>query len=853
MNDETLEKSGEAAVASAPSTPGPASRARPELLAPAGDWECLRAAIENGADAVYFGLPRHNARARATNFELDDLPQVMHTLHRQGVKGYVTLNTLVFPKELAEIEELLRHVARSGVDAIIVQDWAVIRIARALCPDLPIHASTQMTMTSAEAIRLAELCGVERVILARELTLEEVARIRSQTAMPLEVFVHGALCVAYSGQCLTSEALGGRSANRGQCAQACRLPYEVLRDGQLVPLGDVQYVLSPHDLAAYALVPQLATMGITSLKIEGRLKSPEYVANVTQHYRRAIDAAADNAPIEFSRKEIQDLELSFSRGFSLGWLGGIDHKASVEGRSPNKRGIFLGDVLSVQGQRVQVRLAAPLKRGDGLVFDAGHPELPEPGGRVYEVFARGRSLTEPVSSGLVELSFARDFPLRAVAAGQRVWKTDDPELTKRLRQSFSGPPKRRLPVDLEVWAEPGKPLQVFAIVENLPRIELSTTEPLQVATRHPADEALLREQFGRLGGTVYELRNVTAHLTGGPLLPLSVLGKLRHQLVEALDAAQAAPCARTLATESPLAALRQVLVAERASAPPPAAEARLRVLCRTLTQLDSVLRANVREVYADFQDIREYRAAVELANQHQASIFLATPRIQKPTEAPLFQNLLKHRPEGILVRNIGGLLYYTTKDVPVIADFSLNVANEITAQFFLEQGAQRITASYDLNKDQLLELLHAVPVHRMEVVLHQHMPMFHMEHCVFCAVLSPGKDATDCGRPCDHHEVKLRDRVGMEHSLKADVGCRNTLFNAVPQSAAEIVPQLLATGARDFRLELLDEAPAQIESMLTLYRQLLLGQITAREVWTTLKASQYVGVTRGPLEIVHFG
>src|SRR6476469_5908772 len=247
---------------------------RPELLAPAGDWDCVRAAIENGADAVYFGLDTgFNARARAKNFDVADLPQLMADLHRRGLKGYVTLNTLVFTSELPEVENLVRQIATAGVDAVLVQDLGLVRLIRAICPDLPIHASTQMTLTSSQTIAAAAELGVDRVVLARECSIDEIRRIRRECDMPVEVFVHGALCVAYSGQCLTSESLGGRRANRGECAQACRMPYQVVCDGETVDLGDRRYLLSPQDLSGLEVLPDLVRAGVKSLKIEGRLKS----------------------------------------------------------------------------------------------------------------------------------------------------------------------------------------------------------------------------------------------------------------------------------------------------------------------------------------------------------------------------------------------------------------------------------------------------------------------------------------------------------------------------------------------------------------------------------------------------
>src|SRR6188768_653756 len=269
----------------------------PELLAPAGNWDCARAAVENGGDAIYFGLERFNARMRAHNFTEADLPRLMESLHRRGVKGYVTFNTLVFANEMTDAEQYLRAIIAAGVDAAIVQDVGICRLIRELSPDFPIHASTQMTITSAGGVAFASELGCNLIVLARECSLKEIGRIQQaqaepgRRALPLEVFVHGALCVAYSGQCLTSEALGGRSANRGECAQACRMPYELICDGRPVDLDNVQYLLSPQDLAAFDLIPRLIELGVASLKIEGRLKAPEYVANITRHYRDAIDRA----------------------------------------------------------------------------------------------------------------------------------------------------------------------------------------------------------------------------------------------------------------------------------------------------------------------------------------------------------------------------------------------------------------------------------------------------------------------------------------------------------------------------------------------------------------------------------
>jgi putative protease len=414
----------------------------PELLAPAGDWECAKAAVENGADAIYFGLDKFNARMRAHNFTEADLPKLMEFLHRRGVKGYVTFNTLVFENELADAENYLRAIISAGVDAAIVQDVGICKLIRELSPDFPIHASTQMTVTSAGGVEFARELGCNLAVLARECSIAEIEKINSaQRKFPLEVFVHGALCVAYSGQCLTSESLGGRSANRGECAQACRMPYDLISDGKQVPLGDKRYLLSPQDLAGLEVLPELVRAGVASLKIEGRLKAPEYVASITKVYRQALDnlrfanddlrdanQSASNSKIENPKYE---MEMSFSRGLYTGWFGGINNQQLVHARFGKKRGVFLGEVTRVQNEKITLHLQAPLKLGDGVVFDAGRPDEKEEGGRIYGIKNFQNQSTRAKES-VLEFGHG-DIDFNRVRVGDKLWKTNDPELDKRLR------------------------------------------------------------------------------------------------------------------------------------------------------------------------------------------------------------------------------------------------------------------------------------------------------------------------------------------------------------------------------------------------------------------------------------
>ncbi|HAX80499.1 MAG TPA: peptidase U32, partial [Cyanobacteria bacterium UBA11372] len=539
---------------------------RPELLAPAGNWDCAKAAVENGADAIYFGLERFNARMRSQNFTESDLPRLMDFLHRRGVKGYVTFNTLIFPRELAEAEQYLRTIIAAGVDAAIVQDVGICRLIRHLSSDFPIHASTQMTITSATGVEFAKSLGCQLVVLARECSLKEIDKIQQQIAeknasLPLEVFVHGALCVAYSGQCLTSEALGGRSANRGECAQACRMPYELIIDGQVVDLGNRKYLLSPQDLAGLEILPELVKAGVSSLKIEGRLKSAEYVANVTRVYREALDRVKAEAGKKFSvsNQEKSNLEMAFSRGLYTGWFEGINNQELVHARFGKKRGVYLGEVIRIRNEKVALRLEAPVKPGDGIVFDSNRPETKEEGGRVYAVEQKG---------GETLLSFGRgDLNWRRIQVGDKVWKTSDPELDKQLRQSFAGEnPKFQRPIGLEIYGEVGGNLCAIARDESGNIVQVESAIPLAEAHNQPLTTERLQEQFGRLGNTPFCLGRLTNNINGDAMLPVSELNRLRREIVTQLEELRAKPKRWELRQD---AAITDLLPTKETSPPAP--------------------------------------------------------------------------------------------------------------------------------------------------------------------------------------------------------------------------------------------------------------------------------------------
>ena len=565
---------------------------RPEILAPAGDLKSLNAAISSGADAVYFGVDGlFNARAKSEGISSAMLEEVVARCHQAGLKALVTINTLIFESELSRVTFLIELIAQSGVDALIVQDPAVALLAREIAPSLEVHASTQMTISSPEAARFAKKLGVTRIVVPRELTVSQIRKFKEQCELELEVFIHGALCMSWSGQCLTSEAWGGRSANRGQCAQSCRMPYDLLVDDEVRDLGDIKYLLSPRDLAGVRAVESLMEIGIDCLKIEGRYKGPAYVKQTIESYQSWMDSIENNRSEELEAQErlahdMTGLSLAYSRGFSDGFLGGSDHQSLVEGRFPKHRGVFLGYVvkleqdwirISQQGDGRKYNRSAKGRRSDplplynsldevnftdeksleqlreqgpqlaavkpepgmGIVFDDSQPEGDEYGGRIAEVKTGDSGL-------LLRLHRAKSkaHVSSRVNVGQRVWLNHDPQLIKKAEKDVqrieNSTHLSRLPIDIHVKAQSGYKLIIIATLssEN-PRyngleVKCNSTLDLSLNQDKPLSESLLRSKLGSLGNSPFHLRRLSLDSVEPCGLPVSSLKRLRRDMVSAL-------------------------------------------------------------------------------------------------------------------------------------------------------------------------------------------------------------------------------------------------------------------------------------------------------------------------------
>jgi len=820
-------------------------RSKPEIMSPAGYWPQLRAAVEAGADAVYFGLKHFTARAKV-GFGLAELPEVMTTLRRRGVRGYVTFNTLAFDHELAEAARALAAIAEAGADAIIVQDLGLLKLARRIAPGLELHASTQMSVTSADGVRLAQQLGATRVTLARELSLAELRAVRAQTDCELEVFVHGALCVAYSGQCLSSEAWGGRSANRGQCAQACRLPYDLIVDGAAQPTGDARYLLSPGDLYALEQIPQIVEIGLAALKIEGRYKDADYVALATRSYRQAVDEAWAGRKREITPSERLQLEQVYSRGLGPFYLNGTDHRTVVRGRAPRHRGALMGRVIQASPEAVVVEPAgaqgvSPLKPGDGVVFDAADwrsPEEREEGGRVYEVSERGGRLEARFGNGAIDA--------RRIRPGDLVWRTHDPDVDKAAKPYLEpAAPVRRQPVTVRATARVGELLETEWRVGAV-SARIRSEAPLEAARGRALTPEYLAAQLSRLGGTPYELAGVELDSEGAPFAPSSALNQLRRRAVEELQGLQAARPAAVV--NEPMAALAAIMGqgAEPQGRPggPPHF---LHLLVRTPEQLDAAIALRPATVTLDYLDLYGLRPSLDRIRAAGLAPRVASPRVLKPGEERIAEFLIGCGCP-ILVRPAG--LLHALRARPhaaLIGDFSLNAANALTVAELLGLGLESLTPAHDLNAAQVAELARGSDAARIEAVAYQHLPVFHTEHCVFCRFLSSGKDYRDCGRPCEKRRVALRDAAGRAHPVIADVGCRNTVFGAEAQQASAHLEEWIAAGIRNFRLEFAHESADQVTGVTRAFEEALAGRCPAAELARRIQRLAPEGITEGSL------
>jgi len=812
-------------------------RGKPELLAPAGDWEALVAAVENGADAVYLGGKLFNARQSAANFDDLELGRAVHYAHVRGVRVYVTVNTLLDYNEVKEAVRFLHFLQQCGADAAIIQDLGLLRLARKAVPELPLHASTQMTVHNLPAVQLLKEAGISRIVLARELSLANIREIIRSGGVEVEVFIHGALCVCYSGQCLMSSMIGGRSGNRGRCAQPCRLNYVLVdRQGRsLAEPGQVgDYLLSPRDLNLSERLPDLIEAGITSFKIEGRMKRPEYVATVVRIYRCLLDRAAAGGPYAVTAEEARDLAQIFNRDFTTGYFYGLPGRELMSYKRPNNRGIRLGRVKGFdrKSRLVEISLEEPLGIGDGIevwVTRGGRAA-----GEVGRILLEGRPVEYAPAGATVQLEIpGRVFP------GDRVFKTHDARLMERARSSYKSPGgQRKIPLVFTVEGRLGEPLKILARDNEGFSGEAHTASPAVEAQKRPLTHEYLEKQLDRLGNTPFRLAGLECRLEGDLMVPVSEINEARRQALARLEEARTAAFRRPPVPEDVfqrrLAAALSGLPKEQESRAG-ATEPVLSVVVGDLASLRVAVGAGAGEVCLSGEQYRsrpplsleEILAGSEACAEAGVRFILGSHRILQDGELAGFCRLLekvrKGQLDGVMAGNLGVIKKVRElTGLPVFADFSLNVFNIETVRFLMEAGASRVTLSPELTLEQVRQMA-GLQVLPLEVIVHGALPLMVSEYCVVGSLLGEkdkGK-GKGCPAPCRGTGCGLKDRKGVVFPVELDQYCRMHIFNSRDLCVIEDLPELAGAGVSVLRIEARREGSRYVRDVTRAYRDAL--------------------------------
>jgi putative protease len=733
---------------------------KPELLAPAGSKESLIAAVENGADAVYFGGSAFSARQYASNFNREELEWAIDYAHKMGVKAYVTVNTLIKDSELEEAADYLRVLCNSGADAVIVQDLGILRLLREQLPELPIHASTQMTIHNAEGVKFLQEMGVKRVVLARELSLDEIQKIKSETAMEIETFIHGALCFSYSGQCLLSSMIGGRSGNRGYCAQPCRKKYRA---------NDVEgYLHSPKDLNMSEHIGALVKAGIDSFKIEGRMKRPEYVAGVVRVYRKLIDRFFE-APGKFrvTESEKHILRQLFNREFTTGYFFGNPGCELMSRKYPHNIGTGLGRVLDYEPRKklVSISLKAPLRAGDGIGI--GEQDT---GVIVKSMYVSNQRVAAANPDTTVRIHLDTE-----VAAGDVVFKTYDAELMASLEAGNA----RKVPVRMLIKARINEAVEL-CISDGENDITVQGARVSKAEAR-PVSKNSITEQLKKLGNTIFEAPEIRFEVDDNIFIPVSGLKSLRREAVSRLEGLRSQKWKR----QCSMLNIPGINPEERK----PDVKPVLSVNAGSIECLEAAVDSGADAVYIggeNFEseiDMDDLRYAIEYGKEKGVRVFISTARIIKDVK-----NLRADlAPDGFLVANLGILYSLHRSSAPMIIDYPLNVFNMITMDHLLNYG-QRVTLSPELT---LKEIKNLARFGSTECIVHGLFPLMVSEHGLVGG-LFPG-DRT--------HDICLKDEKGFVFPVRTDSHGRTYIMNSRELCMLEYVPDLIKTGVDCLRIE----------------------------------------------------
>ncbi|SCY80169.1 DUF3656 domain-containing U32 family peptidase [Alkaliphilus peptidifermentans] len=774
-----------------------------ELLAPAGSFDALKAALLNGADAVYLGGKDFSARAYASNFDRDTLKEAVEFAHIRGMKIYVTINTLLKDTEVNKLLEYVAFLYEIDVDALIIQDLGVLSLIHHGFPDFELHCSTQMTLHNSHGIEVVKELGVKRVVLARELSLEEIAKIHKSTGMELEVFIHGALCVSYSGQCLMSSYIGGRSGNRGRCAQPCRRSYRLLSD-EGKGKDNQAYHLSMRDLNTLQYVDQLIDSGVTSFKIEGRMKKPQYVASIVRSYRRAIDNYISTKQVIKDEKTQHEMAQIFNRKFTRGFLFSSPREEITNIEKPNNRGIYLGEVKAVFPEKnfVQLLLNDPLAKGDGVeVWSSTQHDI---GGYISALFVNKKPVIHAEKGSIVEFEMKG-----SIKKGDKVFKTLDINLMNELENTYANKD-----VAIKIWGEAivekSKPMKLYIWDEAGNTVYQESEYIVEEAKKMPISEERVLENLNKLGGTPFTFEHIKLQLEDGVSVPVSSINSLRRGAIDKLKDIRSNHNKRIAVKDIGKKPLKEP-ISRLIEGNDKKTELSLRI--DSIDILKSIEAKEITRVY--YGDLNTIKEAIEHCRKYKWEIYFRSPNIVKDKEYILINEKLRNlKLDGILAGDIGMIsIGQKSFNLPVVADYTLNPFNSYTIDTLLALGVKGVVLSTELDLKSIGSIMANKSID-IELMAYGKLAVMTLEYC-------PLKLQKECNHKCHQCNVmaydykwKLTDQKNMAFPIAKDFLGRTIILNSQPLYMLDKLKELRKINPKRLQLSITDESPAEVQKLI---------------------------------------
>ncbi|WP_346888728.1 U32 family peptidase [Clostridium sp. UBA1056] len=756
-----------------------------ELLAPGGSKESIYAAVQGGADAIYMGGSKFSARAYANNFNEEELIEAVNYCHLYNVKVYIAFNTLIKEEELAEALEYGKFLYEIGVDAIITQDMGLFKILKEAIPDFEIHASTQMTIHNGEGALFLKNEGFQRIVLSRELSLDEISYISKDLNIETEIFVHGALCISYSGQCLMSSVIGGRSGNRGRCAQPCRLPYTIISKSR----GESRegYLLSPKDTCTIEEIKSLVESGTSSLKIEGRMKKPEYVSGVVTTYREAIDSVYDNRKFEIAPKKGMLNQLFNREGFSKAYLRGNIGRDMMAYNCPKNTGVFLGTVE----KDLTIKLQKDIRTQDGVRTDNS-------GFTITNIIKGKEKVKEAYRGDKVKL-----IPTK-YKAGDKVYVTSDTELLTRLQKNYEDIYGVKLPLTIKVRFVPGESFYLSTIYQE--KEFEAYGENVEIASNKPMDKESVIKNLNKLGDTPFKLENVEFENFEEGFLRVSSINSVRRDLIEEIINYVKTRDKRNIEEETYREFKDENLYKDIREDKNRFNDEYL-ICVKTMEQLKGVLKfveENLDRTPAIAIDLFKKGEALNLEEVDYENLYIVVPNIIKSEFNLVIQAIEKNisKIKGLITANLGIINVFKDR-LNIIGDYKLNILNSESYDFY-SKFTDISALSVELNSKEMFSLAKNIKM-PVQVVVYGKYELMVSEYCVIGSTFGDKSSTSNCNFRCDKDRFVLRDRMNEEFLVTTDKYCRSHIYNTLPVNLVPFIRELKKNNINNYRVDFIDE------------------------------------------------